>query len=65
MTAVPTVAMDCGHLESRLDRLGNSERKARKYLVAGICRRGAERHGSRVGVAAGGLDPMVRLSERT
>jgi hypothetical protein len=64
MTPVPTVAMDCGPLESRLDRLGNSERKARRYLGAGIRRRGAECHGPRVGVFAGGSDPMVRLSER-
>jgi hypothetical protein len=42
MTPVPTVAMDCGHLESRLDRLGNSERKARKDFDVGHCRREAE-----------------------
>jgi hypothetical protein len=28
MTPVPTVAMDCGHLESRLDRLAASGRPA-------------------------------------
>jgi hypothetical protein len=42
MTPVLTVAMDCGHLESRLDRLGNSERKARKTFGAGRCRRETE-----------------------
>ena len=64
VTPVPTVAMDCGPLESRLDRLGNSERKARRYLGAGVRRRGTECHGSSVGVLAGDSDPMVRLSER-
>jgi hypothetical protein len=61
MTPVPTVAMDCGPLESRLDRLAASKRPA--HVPFGICRRQVEEY-SKAGFVAEHSDPMVRLSER-
>ena len=52
MTPVPTVAMDCGLLESRLDRLDNPG--------AGLCLTHRAKW-----FEPGGSNPMVRLSERT